>query len=268
MRQAHEGFEALLDVRHDHQLVHDGVRRLGGDDAGLGEADVTPADDALLGMADGGALHRALHRARTAARAHVQAAQAQLVAHLLGVLVFLGIDRVSAPAHHQVGLGLEIEHPRIAQDVEHRVGDGRRVVEVEPAAFDDLVGDEDHVAQHREHVFLDAADHLAVDEGLAGRVLHLELDAPGLAHQLHFEILVAVEDFLGVVALAAGIHHRQRALAEQLVEAAGARIEQFFDLGLGKVFEAAARSDARIHEIGNDDAGFQRIPSIRLTLCW
>ena len=185
-----------------------GIRRLGGDDAGLGEPDVAPADDALLGMADGGALHRALHGTRAAAGAHVQAAQAELVADLLGVLVFLVADRMSAPADDQVGLGLEVEHARVAQDVEHRVGDGRGIAEVEAAAFDDLVGDEDHVAQHREHVFLDAADHLAVDEGLARRVLHLELDAPGLAHQLHLEILVAVEDFLGVVALAAGIHAR------------------------------------------------------------
>src|SRR6185436_5155648 len=69
-------------------------------------------------------------------------------------------------------------------------------------------------------------------------------------------------------ALAAGVHHGQRALAEQLVEAAGARIEQFLDLGLRQVFEAATRSDARIHEIGNDDAGFQGVPSIRLGRCW
>ena len=258
--QAHEGFEALLDVRHDHQLVDDRVRRLGRDDAGLGDADVAPADDALLGVADGGALHRALHRARAAAGADVQAAQAELVADLLGVVVLLGADRVAAPAHHQVGLGLVVEDPRVAQDVEHGVGDRRRIVEVEAAAFDDLVADEDHVAQHREQVLLDAADHLAVDEGLPGRVLDLELDAPGLAHQLDFEVLVAVEDFLGVVGLAAGIEHGQRALAEQRVEAAGARIEEFLDLGLGEVLEAAARSDARIHEIGNDDAGFQDIP--------
>ena len=137
--EAHEGFEALFDVRHDHELVHDRIRRLGGDDPGLGEPDVAPADDALLGVADGGALHRALHGARAAARAHVQAAQAELVAHLLGVLVFLGADRMAAPAHHEVGLGLVVEDPRVAQDVEHGVGDRRRVVEVEPAAFDDLV---------------------------------------------------------------------------------------------------------------------------------
>ena len=43
MRQAHEGLQALFDVRHDHQLVDDRVRRFGGDDAGLGDADVAAA---------------------------------------------------------------------------------------------------------------------------------------------------------------------------------------------------------------------------------
>ena len=67
-----------------------------------------------------------------------------------------------------------------------------------------------------------AADHLAVDECLSRSIFDLELDAPGLTHQLHFEILVAVEDFLGVVGFAAGIEHGQRTLAKQRVEAAGA----------------------------------------------
>jgi hypothetical protein len=79
-------------------------------------------------------------------------------------------------------------------------------------------------------VLFHAADHFAVDECLSRRVLDLELDAPGLAHQLHFEVLVTVEDFLGIVGFAAGIEHGQRTLAKQRVEAAGARIEEFLDL--------------------------------------
>src|SRR5207344_2279993 len=66
-----------------------------------------------------------------------------------------------------------------------------------------------------------------------------------------------IEDLLRIVNLAAGIHDGERALSEQLVQAAGPRIEQFIDLGLRQVFEAALRSDPRIHEVGNDDAGFQ-----------
>jgi hypothetical protein len=80
------------------------------------------------------------------------------------------------------------------------------------------------------------------------------------SHQFDLEVLVAIEDLLGVVAFAAGVHDRQRALAEQLVQAAGAGIEQFLDLRLRKILETAARSDAGIHEVGNDDAGFQENP--------
>src|SRR5688572_18498361 len=89
MAQPHERLEALLDVRHDHQLVDDRVRRLGREDAGLGDADVAAVLDALLGVADRRALHRALHRARSAAGAYRELAQSQLVADLLGVVVLL-----------------------------------------------------------------------------------------------------------------------------------------------------------------------------------
>src|SRR4029077_20524000 len=100
--QAHEGFEAFFDVRQDRQLRHDRVGGLGGDDPRLGDADIAPVLDALLGVADGGPLHRALHGPRAAAGAHVQATQAEFVADVLGVLVLGGVDRVPAPAHHQV----------------------------------------------------------------------------------------------------------------------------------------------------------------------
>lgn len=91
-----EGFQALLDVGQDHQLVDDRVRRLGGDDARLGQAQIAAAVHTLFGVGDGGALHRPLHHARAAAGADIQLAQAQLVADLLGVLVFLAADRVAA----------------------------------------------------------------------------------------------------------------------------------------------------------------------------
>src|SRR5581483_6927915 len=99
VRQAYEGLEALLDVRQDDKLVHDGVRRLGRDDPRLGDADVAAMLDSLLRMPDGRALHRPFHGPWTAARAHVQPAQAHLVANSLRVLVLVRADRVSAPAH-------------------------------------------------------------------------------------------------------------------------------------------------------------------------
>ncbi len=104
MADADEGFQALLDVREYHQFVDDRVRRLGGDDSRFGQAQVATADDALLGVADGGALHRSLHHPRSAAGADVQAAQAELMADLLGVLVFLAADRMTAPADDDLRL--------------------------------------------------------------------------------------------------------------------------------------------------------------------
>ncbi len=100
----HERLQAFLDVGHDHQFVDDRVRRLGGDDARFSQAQVAAGGDALLGVGDGCAFHRPLHHARAAAGADIQAAQAQLVADFLGVLVFLAADRVAAPAHHHLRL--------------------------------------------------------------------------------------------------------------------------------------------------------------------
>ena len=101
---------------------------------GLGDADVAAVLDALLGMADGGALHGALHRARAAARADIERAQAQLVADVLRVLVFGAADRVPAPADDEVRARLVVEQARVAHDVEYRVGDVGRIGEIETAA--------------------------------------------------------------------------------------------------------------------------------------
>ena len=255
VRHAHEGLEPLLDVGQDHEVVDDGVRRLGGDDAGLGEADVAAADDALLGVADGRALHRALHGARAAAGADIEAAQAELVADLLGVLVFDPVDGVAAPAHDQVRPQLVAHQPRVAQDVEHGVGDGLGLAEIEAAALDDLVGGVDDVAQHREQQLLGAADHLPVDEGHRGRVLDLELDAEGVANELDVEVAVALEDGARVVGVAAGVEHGERAAAEERIEAALPAREQLLHLLLRERLERAARRDARVDGLGDDDAG-------------
>ena len=131
----HERFQPLLDIRHDDQLADDRIGRLGGDDAGLGDAEVAAVDDALLRMADGRAFHRTLHRAGTAARAHVEAAQAELVAHFLRVVVLEAPDGMPAPAHHEIGPHLRLEHPRVAQDVKYGVGDARRGRQIEAPAL-------------------------------------------------------------------------------------------------------------------------------------
>ena len=175
-------------------------------------------------------------------------AQAEFVADLLGVVVLVAADRVAAPAHDDVGPHARLQHAGVAQDVVHRVGDALRTREVEAAVLVDLVVDVEDVAQHREQVFLDAADHLAVDEGRGRRVAQLELDAPGLAHDADVEVVVALEDRLRVVGLAAGVQHGERAAAIERVEAALRGVEQPVDLLLRQVLEAAGRRDPGVDE--------------------
>src|ERR1700722_10785364 len=145
-------------------------------------------------MADGGALHRPLHRPGPASRAHVETAESELVTHLLGVVVLDPANGVSAPAHDQVWAGLKLQYPRIAQNVKHGIGDARGGPQVEAPAFHDLVRDENDVPQHSEQVILQAADHLTVDEGSRRGVLDLELDSPGAAHDPQIEVLVFLEN--------------------------------------------------------------------------
>ena len=117
------------------------------------------------------------------------------------------------------------------------------------SALDDLVGNEHHIAQHREQVLLDAPDHLAVDERRRRGVLHLELHSPGVANDANLEVAVVVEDFLGVIRGCAGVEDRQRAAPEQRIEAPLAGVEQLVDFGLGQILETTARTDARVDEL-------------------
>ena len=252
---AHERLEPLLDVRQDHELVHDRVGRLGRHDAGLGEPDVAPVVDALLRVTDRRALHRPLHGAGSAARADVQAPQPELVADSLGVVVLLAADRVPAPAHDDVRPHPRPQHAGVAQDAIDGVRDALRVLELDAAVLVDLAVDVQDVAQHREQVLLDAADHPAVDEGPGRGVAQLELHAPGLAHDADVEVVVALEDHARVVGLAAGVQHGERAATIGRVEAAPGRVEQSIHFLLRQVLEAAGRRDAGIDGDGLVGAG-------------
>src|ERR1700687_783475 len=121
--QADEGFQALFDVRHDHQLTDDGIGWFGRDDAGFADPQVPSVDDPLLRMPDGRALHGTLHGARAATRTHVQAAQPELIADFLGVVVFDPPNGMAAPAHHEIRPDLQFQNARIAQNMQYRVGD-------------------------------------------------------------------------------------------------------------------------------------------------
>jgi hypothetical protein len=153
-----------------------------------------------------------------------------------------------APAHHQVRLAAVVEDPRVAQDVIDGVRDARRIVQVEAAGAENRIVDVDDVAQHREQVLLDAADHRAVDEGARRRVLHFQFHAPGLAAEADLEVLVALEDRAHVVGFQARSEHGQRAAPEHLVDAAVAGAEQLLHFALGKILEAPERGDPRIDQ--------------------
>ena len=60
---------------------------------------------------------------------------------------------------------------------------------------------------------------------------------------MHLEVLVGVEDGLGVVAVGAGIEDRQGALAEQLVGLAVGGFAQLLHFALGEGFQRAFRTD-------------------------
>ena len=227
----HKGLQAFFDIRQDHQFVDDRVRRFGGDDARLSEAQVAPAGDALLGVGNGRALHRTFHHARAATGAHVEAAQAQFVPDFLGVFVFFGIDRVPAPAHHDLRLDTRAQGTRVAQQVEHVVGDALGGAQVDALAIEFVFG-VDNVAQGAEQHFPGAGDHFAIYERVGWRVQQLQAHAAILLMDADFEVLVGVEDGLGVVDMGAGIEDGQGALAEKRIDAAGAGFAQLLDFTL------------------------------------
>src|SRR4029079_11913989 len=132
-------------------------------DAGFADADVAPRTQALLGVSDCRAFHRPLHRPRAATGADIEAAQAEFVADGLGVVVLQARDRMSTPAHGQVGFDVRLEHARISQDVEHGVRDAVRIFQLESSSLH-LCGDIDDVAYHGEQQLVDAADDAALDE--------------------------------------------------------------------------------------------------------
>ena len=168
-------------------------------------------------MAYGGPFHRALHGAAATAGGDIEAPQAQLVAHVLGEVVFLAGDRVSTPAHHQSGREIAVDDTAVAQYPEYGVGYSLRTVEVEVLLLHQFVVGENDVAQGRKQVGANPLDHLAVDESLGRAVVKLQFQAPGLGDYFHLEVLVLVVELPRVVHVSPGVHHRQGTAAEQLV---------------------------------------------------
>ena len=80
------------------------------------------------------------------------------------------------------------------------------------------------VAQHREQMLADFADHLRADERDIRRILELQRDAAFVLHDRDAEVLVATEVLADVVVGRTGVKHGERALPPQLVEAAVAGV--------------------------------------------
>ncbi|MNJ46410.1 hypothetical protein D3C77_415380 [compost metagenome] len=251
----HKGFQALFDIRQDHQLIDDRVRRFGSDDPWLGQAQVAAAAHALLGMGDGRALHRAFHHARAAAGADVQLAQAQLMADLLGVLVFLGTDRMTAPAHHHLRLHARAQGAGVAQQVEDVVGDALGAFQVDALAGQFAFGVDD-VAQGAEQHLAGAGNHLTIDKGVGRRVEQLQAYTAILLVNTHLEVLVGFENGLGVVDMGAGVEDCQGALAEQGIQAAGTGFTQLLDFTLRQCFKAAFWAYGGIDDFTLGHSGF------------
>ena len=191
-------------------------------------------------MAYGGPFHRALHGAAATAGGDIEAPQAQLVAHVLGEIVLLSGDGVSTPAHHQSGREITVDDTAVAQDAKYGVGDPLRTVEVEVLLLHQFVVGENDVAQGRKQVGANTLDHLAVDESLGRAVVKLQFQAPGFGDNFHLEVLVLVVELPRVVHVSPGVHHRQGAAAEQLVNLRSRRGEAGH-LPLGQQVQALYR---------------------------
>jgi hypothetical protein len=108
-------------------------------------------------------------------RCRCPAAQAELVADLLGVEVFLAADRMAAPAHHEVRACVRMQDAalrRMSNTALVMPSESQVEVSARPLFSILDVGD---VAQHREQQFGHAADDLAVDEGLRRRIARSSL---------------------------------------------------------------------------------------------
>jgi len=160
------------------------------------------------------------------------------MADALAVLVFLGADRVAAPAHHHARLDTRAQRAGVAQQVEDVVGDALGGAQVDAGTAQFALGIDD-VAQRAEEHFAGAGDHLAIDEGVGRGVEQFEAYAAILLQDAHFEVLVGFEDGLGVIDARAGVENCQGTLAEQFVRAAGTDFAQLLHFALRKGFQAA-----------------------------
>ena len=151
-----------------------------------------------------------------------------MVTHLLGVVVFRARDGVTAPADHRSRREVRVQHARMLEDVEDRVGNPFRAGEIEEVRVGDVRADVNDVAQHGEQVLTHTFDHPLADGDR--------------------KIRVGFEDGGRVIGLATGIQHRQRALTEEIVEPGlPGGIREDVDLPLRQQLQRTPRPDRDIY---------------------
>ena len=141
------------------------------------------------------------------------------MADFFGVFVLFGVNRVTAPAHHDLGVYAWAQGAGVAQKMEDVVGDAGRRTQVNACTFQTAFG-VDNVAQGAEQHLSGTGDHFAVDKGIGRRIQQFKANATVLLVNPDFEVLVGFKNGFGVVDVSTGVEDSQYALAEQCVTAA------------------------------------------------
>ncbi|MNP49952.1 hypothetical protein D3C76_1441730 [compost metagenome] len=115
--------------------------------------------------------------------------------------------------------------------MEDVVGDALGAFQVDALAGQLAFGVDD-VAQGAEQHFTGAGDHFAIDEGVGRGIQQLQAHAAVLLMNTHLEVLIGLEDGLGIVDMGAGVEDGQGALAEQGVKATGTDFTQLLHFTL------------------------------------
>lgn len=155
---------------------------------------------------------------------------------------------MAAPAHHDFRFYTRAQRAGVAQQVEDVVGQALGAVQVDALAVQLVLGVDD-IAQGAEQHFPGAGDHLAIDESVGRGIEQFQAYATVLLVNTHFEVLVGVENGLGVIDMGAGIENGQGALAKEGVGTAGAGFAQLLHFPLGKGLQAALGANRGVDDV-------------------
>ncbi len=97
-------------------------------------------------------------------------AQPKLVADFLGVIVFLTVDGMTAPAHGNIWVSIAVQDACMTQGVKYTVGDTGGTFGVENAGVGQHRAHVNNVPEHGKQVFAQSPYHPAINESLLGGV--------------------------------------------------------------------------------------------------